>query len=74
MRYCHRNRSEDVHPVDVAHNIGEVVQVTSGALRTLKDNLEKPVEEIFALHALTPQVPRMRAGDWRDAGTYGCPD
>ena len=59
MRYCDRTLGEDVHLVDVGHNIGEVVQTTAGALRTLKDNLEKPVDDIFTLHALTPQVPRI---------------
>ena len=57
--HCARTLAKDVHVADVAHNIGEVVHTTTGALRTLKDNLGKPVEEIFTSHALTPQVPRI---------------
>lgn len=49
----------DVHVLDVAHNIGEVVQTTARALRILKDNLEQPVAEIFTSHPLTPDVPRI---------------
>lgn len=59
MDYCEQNLDKDVHILDVGHNIGEVVQATAGALRILKDNLEKPVEEIFTSHAPTPQVPRI---------------
>jgi hypothetical protein len=59
LDYCERNLSKDVHILDVSHNLGEVVKTTTGALRTLKDNLEKPVEEIFTSHPLTPQAPRI---------------
>ncbi|MBD2774776.1 peroxidase family protein [Iningainema tapete] len=59
MNYCEQNLSKDVHILDVGHNIGEVVQASVGALRRLKDNLDKPVEEIFTTHAPTPQVPRI---------------
>ena len=59
MSYCQHNLSQDVHLLDVGHNIGEVVQATAGSLKTLKDNLDKPVEEIFTKYAPTPQVPRI---------------
>lgn len=59
MNYCEQNLSKNVHILDVGHNIGEVVQATAGGLRKLKDNLDKPVEEIFTKHALTPQAPRI---------------
>ncbi|NER28061.1 MAG: hypothetical protein F6J89_10615 [Symploca sp. SIO1C4] len=59
MNYCQRTLPQGVHILDAGHNIGEVVQTTAGALRTLKDNLEKPVAEIFTSHPLTPQVPRI---------------
>jgi hypothetical protein len=49
----------DVHPLDVGHNIGEVVQTTVGALRRLYDNLHLSIEEIFTAHPLTPEVPRI---------------
>ncbi|HBB35215.1 MAG TPA: hypothetical protein DDZ80_13655 [Cyanobacteria bacterium UBA8803] len=59
MDYCDYTLPKGVHLVDAGHNIGEVVQATAGALRILKDNIEKPVEEIFTTHAPTPQVPRI---------------
>jgi hypothetical protein len=59
MDYCVKTVDNNVHIVDVGHNIGEVVQATAMALRTLKDNLEKPIEEIFTAYAPTPQVPRI---------------
>ncbi|MFZ1025300.1 MAG: hypothetical protein WAN66_03680 [Limnoraphis robusta] len=59
MNYCAKNLSQDVHILDVGHNIGEVVQTTTGALRVLKDNLDKPVEEIFTANPLTLQAPRI---------------
>jgi hypothetical protein len=59
MDYCARTLPQDVHILDVGHNIGEVVQATAGALRRLKDNLDRPVEEIFTTHAPTPQVLRI---------------
>lgn len=58
--YCERTLSRDVNIIDAGHhNIGEVVKTTTGALKTLKDNLDKPVEEIFTSHPLTPQAPRI---------------
>ncbi len=60
LDYCEHAVDNDVHPLDVGHNIGEVVQSTAGALRVLYDNPDKPVEEIFTrLCAPTPQVPRI---------------
>lgn len=59
MDYCARNLPQDIHILDVGHNIGEVVQATAGALRQLKENLDTPIEEIFTQHAPTPQVPRI---------------
>ncbi len=59
MNYCEQNLTKGVHILDVGHNIGEVVQTSTGALRRLKDNLDKPIEEIFTTHALTIQVPRI---------------
>jgi hypothetical protein len=59
MEYCARTLPPDVHLLDVGHNIGEVVQATAGALRRLKDNLDKPIEELFTAHAPTPQVLRI---------------
>ena len=59
MDYCAENLDRNVHILDVGHNIGEVVQATAGALRRLKENLDKPVEEIFTSHAPTLQVPRI---------------
>ena len=59
MEYCEQNLSPDVHILDVGHNIGEVVQATAGGLRKLKENLDKPIEEIFTSNPLTPQVPRI---------------
>lgn len=59
MNYCEHNLAPGVHILDVGHNIGEVVQASVGGLRTLKDNLDKPIEEIFTSHPLTPQAPRL---------------
>ena len=59
MEYSEANLSNDVHILDIGHNIGEVVQATAGGLRRLKDNLDKPVEEIFTSYPLTPQAPRI---------------
>ena len=67
MDYCERTLSRDVHLIDAGHhNLGELVKTTTGALRTLQDNLDKPVEEIFTSHPLTPQAPRIavRASDF----------
>jgi len=59
MAHCARRLPQDVHVLDVAHNIGEVVQTAARTLRTLKANAGKPVEEILTSHAPTPQVPRI---------------
>jgi len=59
MDYCAHTLPQDVHILDAGHNIGEVVQTTAGALRRLKDNLDRPIEELFTAHALTLQVPRI---------------
>jgi hypothetical protein len=48
-----------VHILDVGHNIGEVVQATTGALRRLKENLDRPIEETFTRYGPTDQVPRI---------------
>ncbi|MBA3921016.1 MAG: hypothetical protein H0X31_04595 [Nostocaceae cyanobacterium] len=59
MGYCEHSLPQGVHILDVGHNIGEVVQTTSVALRRLKDHLDQPIEQTFTEHALTPQVPRI---------------
>lgn len=59
MAYCDRNLPKNVHTLDVGHNIGEVMQATAGSLKILKDNLDKPVEDIFTAHAPTAEVPRI---------------
>jgi hypothetical protein len=59
LDYCADNLAPGVHVLDVGHNIGEVVQSTAGALRRLKDNLDRPIAEIFTTYAPTPQVPRI---------------
>lgn len=57
--YCAQTLAGDVHVLDIAHNIGEVVKTTARALRMLNENLGTPVEELFTSHALTPEVPRI---------------
>jgi hypothetical protein len=59
MAYCEKALGRTAHLVDVGHNIGETVQTTSVALRSLYANLDRPVEEIFTQDALTPFVPRI---------------
>lgn len=59
MNYCAHSLPEDVHILDVGHNIGEVVQSTAGSLKTLKQNVNRSVEDIFTEHAPTQQVPRI---------------
>ena len=59
MDYCDRNLSETVHILDVGHNIGEVMQSTAGALKTLQQNVHRSVEDIFTEQAPTQQVPRI---------------
>jgi len=73
MNHCEQNLGKAVHPLDVGHNIGEVVQATSLALRRLKDNLEKPIEDIFTLHAPTPQAPRIAVRASRLDGLLSSP-
>jgi hypothetical protein len=57
--YCARTVPADVHTLDIAHNIGEVVKVTARALRMVHENLATPVAELFTSHAPTPAVPRI---------------
>jgi len=71
--YCARTLPRDVHALDIAHNIGEVVKTSARALRMLNENLEKPVEEIFTSHAPTPQVPRIAVRPSRLDGLLGFP-
>lgn len=59
MAYCEHSLAQDVHILDVGHNIGEVVQATAGSLKRLKENLDQPIELIFTKYAPTPQVPRI---------------
>ena len=59
MTYCAQRLPPGVHTLDVAHNIGEVVQTAARTLRTLKADPGKPVEEILTSDAPTPQVPRI---------------
>lgn len=59
MTYCAQRLPPGVHILDVAHNIGEVVQSAARTLRTLRADAGKPVEEILTSHAPTPQVPRI---------------
>jgi hypothetical protein len=56
---CARSIAGDVHLVDVVHNISQIVQATARGLEILRDNLDKPVAEIFTSHHLTPDVPRI---------------
>jgi hypothetical protein len=65
LDYCAKSLPEGVHVLDVGHNIGEVVQASTAALRRLKEDVDRPVEETFTRHAPTPQVPRIavRASD-----------
>lgn len=73
MSYCHRALGEDVHLVDVGHNIGETVQTTARALRMLKDNLNAAVEETFTRRALTPLAPRIATKPSRFGGLLRSP-
>jgi hypothetical protein len=73
VTHCARRLPKDVHVLDVAHNIGVVVQAAVGALRTLKANVGKPVEEIFTSHAPTPQVPRIAVRSSRLDGLLSFP-
>ncbi len=68
MTHCAARLPKDAHVLDVAHNIGEVVQAAVGTLLRLRDNLDRPVEEIFTSHAPTPQVPRIAIRSSRFGG------
>jgi hypothetical protein len=59
MDYCEQTLPQGVHLLDSGHNIGEVVQATAKGLRSLKDNLQDPVEEVFTAHPPTPQSTRI---------------
>jgi hypothetical protein len=59
LEFCEQNLPKSVHILDVGHNIGEVVQASTSALRRLKENLERPIEETFTRFAPTDQVPRI---------------
>jgi hypothetical protein len=59
LEFCEQNLEKGVHILDVGHNIGEVVQSSAPALRRLKENLDRPIEETFTDHGPTDQVPRI---------------
>jgi hypothetical protein len=59
LEFCERSVQPGVHILDVGHNIGEVVQASTLALRHLHDNLDRPIEETFTRYAPTAQVPRI---------------
>jgi hypothetical protein len=59
LEFCERNVEPGVHILDVGHNIGEVVQASTTALRHLNDNLDRPIEDTFTRYAPTAQVPRI---------------
>lgn len=59
MDFCKHNLASDIHPLDVGHNIGEIVKLTTGSLKILRENLNRSVEDIFTKHAPTTEVPRI---------------
>src|SRR5262249_45570449 len=59
--------------LDVGHNIGEVVQASTAALRRLNENLDRPIEETFTRYAPTAQVPRIAVRASRLAGLLRSP-
>ena len=59
MDFCKDNLDDNIHPLDVGHNIGEVVKLTVGSLKILRDNLHRSVEDIFTASAPTTEVPRI---------------
>lgn len=59
LEFCEQNLEKNVHVLDVGHNIGEVVQASAPALRRLKENLDRPIEETFTRYGPTDQVPRI---------------
>ncbi|NEP88596.1 MAG: hypothetical protein F6K18_18135 [Okeania sp. SIO2C2] len=72
--YCAENLPDNVHIIDAGHhNIGEVVKTTTGALKTLKNNLDKSVEEIFTSNPLTPQAPRIAVKESNFDGLLSSP-
>lgn len=73
LDYCAENLPSKVHILDAGHNIGEVVQTTTSVLRTLKNNQDKSVEEIFTSHPLTPQAPRIAVRESNFDGLLSSP-
>jgi hypothetical protein len=59
LEFCERSVEPGIHLLDVGHNIGEVVQSSTTALRHLDQNLDRPIEETFTRYAPTAQVPRI---------------
>jgi hypothetical protein len=59
LEFCERTLEPGIHLLDVGHNIGEVVQSSTAALRHLDENLDRPIEETFTRYAPTAQVPRI---------------
>ena len=73
LEFCERNLEPGVHVLDVGHNIGEVVQSSTAALRRLHDNLDRPVEDTFTRYAPTAQVPRIAVRASRLGGLLRSP-
>lgn len=73
LEFCEESLDAGVHVLDVGHNIGEVVQASTPALRRLQEDLDRPVEEIFAKHAPTSQVPRIAVRPSRLGGLLRLP-
>lgn len=57
--HCAGRLAGDVHLVDAAQTISQIVQATAPAFRILQENLDTPVAEIFTSHPLTLDVPRI---------------
>jgi len=73
LEFCEPRVDQGVPALDVAHNIGEVVQSTAEGLRRLNDNLDKSVEDLFTIHAPTLQVPRIAVKRSRLGGLLWLP-
>jgi hypothetical protein len=73
LEFCEQNLAKNVHILDVGHNIGEVVQASTGALRRLKENLDRPIEETFTRYGPTDQVPRIAITSSKLAGLLWFP-
>jgi hypothetical protein len=73
LEFCERNVEPGVHVLDVGHNIGEVVQSSTAALRRLDENLDRPVEETFTRYGPTAQVPRIAVRASRLGGLLRSP-